>query len=231
MKLKITITPYIRNIILALPLYVLSIVPFIVVAGVLDIEIDTGYALLGAIGWWLALLLRLPLIFYSKAKKLDFKLSNKLIIGASGPTEEITRVVLLSVIGITTGSAYSVGIGWASIEIVYGLVQILGMGVLQQKNDKDAKDAKTLMKQMGIEKSLEPSTPFWGALERVSAGAIHIGFSLMLVLSPFVVLVTMPLHSFVNFSLVRMNKQSILKSQASILIIGLAIFLIGLLVS
>jgi hypothetical protein len=230
-KSKIIITPYIRNIILALPLYVLSIIPFIVIAGVLDIEIDTGYALLGALGWWLALLLRLPLILYSKAKKLAFKLSNKLIIGASGPTEEITRLVLLSIIGITTGSAYSVGIGWASIEIIYGLVQIFGMGVLQQKNDKDAIEAKALMKQMGMEKSLEPSTPFWGALERISAGAIHIGFSLMLVLSPALVLITIPLHSFINFSVVRMNKQSIIKSQASILIMGLAIFLIGLLVS
>ena len=105
------------------------------------------------------------------------------------------------------------------------------MGVLQQKNDKDAIEAKALMKQMGMEKSLEPSTPFWGALERISAGAIHIGFSLMLVLSPALVLITIPLHSFINFSVVRMNKQSIIKSQASILIMGLAIFLIGLLVS
>ena len=77
MKSKITITPYIRNIILALPLYILSIVPFIALAIVLDIEIDTGYVLLGALGWWLALLLRLPLILYSKTKKLDFNVSNK----------------------------------------------------------------------------------------------------------------------------------------------------------
>ncbi|MCA9344512.1 YhfC family intramembrane metalloprotease [Candidatus Saccharibacteria bacterium] len=231
MKSKITITPYIRNIILALPLYILSIVPFIALAIVLDIEIDTGYVLLGALGWWLALLLRLPLILYSKTKKLDFNVSNKLIIGASGPTEEITRLVLLATIGITTGNAYSVGIGWASIEVIYGLVQIIGMGILQQKNDKEAKEAKSLMKQMGMEKSLEPSTPFWGALERVSAGAIHIGLSLMLVLSPLIVLITIPLHSFVNFSVVRMNKQSIIKSQLSILLLGIIILLTGILIS
>ena len=231
MKSKITITPYIRNIILALPLYILSIVPFIALAIVLDIEIDTGYVLLGALGWWLALLLRLPLILYSKTKKLDFNVSNKLIIGASGPTEEITRLVLLATIGITAGNADSVGIGWASIEVIYGLVQIIGMGILQQKNDKEAKEAKSLMKQMGMEKSLEPSTPFWGALERVSAGAIHIGLSLMLVLSPLIVLITIPLHSFVNFSVVRMNKQSIIKSQLSILLLGIIILLTGILIS
>ena len=231
MKSKITITPYIRNIILALPLYILSIVPFIALAIVLDIEIDTGYVLLGALGWWLALLLRLPLILYSKTKKLDFNVSNKLIIGASGPTEEITRLVLLATIGITTGNADSVGIGRASIEVIYGLVQIIGMGILQQKNDKEAKEAKSLMKQMGMEKSLEPSTPFWGALERVSAGAIHIGLSLMLVLSPLIVLITIPLHSFVNFSVVRMNKQSIIKSQLSILLLGIIILLTGILIS
>ncbi len=76
-------TTYIRNVIIASPLYFLSIVPFVVLANYINIEINIGYALLGALGWWVALLLRVPIILYAKYKKLDNKRSSTLIIGAS----------------------------------------------------------------------------------------------------------------------------------------------------
>ena len=101
--------------------------------------------------------------------------------------------------------------------------------MLEQKDGTEAEEAKELMKQMGMDKSLAPSTPFWGALERVSGTAVHIGFSILLVLSPFVIILTIPLHSFINFFVAKMNKTSIPKSQVSFLIIGYVIFLIGIL--
>ncbi|NOQ74864.1 MAG: YhfC family intramembrane metalloprotease [Crocinitomix sp.] len=231
MKSKIKLTPYIRNILWAAPLYFLVPLPFFLLAHFIDIKIDYNAVLLGALGWWVALLLRLPVILFVKLKKFEQKKSNKLIVGFSGPTEEVTRLVLLLIIGLNAPNAYSVGLGWAMIEIVYGLIQIIGIGVLEQKTDAKAIEAKNLMKQMGMDKSLAPSTPFWGALERVTAGAVHIGFSLLLVFSPYALIVTIPLHSFINFLVVKMNKTSIRKSQLNFLIIGCVILILGIILT
>ncbi len=138
---------------------------------------------------------------------------------------------MLVIIGITTNNAYSVGLGWAAIEIIYGLIQITGLGILQQRHDAEAKKAKVLLSQMGLDKAFQPSTPFWGALERVSVGAIHIGLNLALVFTPFMLLITVPLHSFINFAVVRMNKKSISNSQISLLLIAVTILAIGILLS
>jgi len=231
MKSKIKLTPYIRNILLATPLYFLTPLPFIGLAYILDINLNLTSVLLGALGWWVALLLRIPVILFVKKKKIDQKKSNKLVIGFSGPTEEITRLVLVLIIGLNVPNAYSIGLGWATIEIIYGLIQIIGIGILEQKTDPEAEEAKALMKQMGMEKSLAPSTPFWGALERVTAGAVHIGFSLLLVFSPFTIILAIPLHSFINFFVVQMNRTSIQKSQLSFLGIGGVILLLGILLT
>jgi hypothetical protein len=231
MKSKIILSPYMRNILWASPLYFLAPLPFFILADFLEITIDYNSLLLGMLGWWAALLLRIPIILYVKKKKLEQKKSNKLIVGFSGPTEEITRLVLLLIIGLNAPNAYAVGLGWAIIEIVYGLIQIIGLGVLEQKTDEKAEEAKVLMKQMGMDKSLAPSTPFWGALERLTATAVHIGFSLLLVFSPYVLIVTIPLHSFINFLVVKMNKTSIGKSQISFCIIGGLILFVGILLA
>lgn len=224
------LTPYFQNILWASPLYFLSPLPFFILAHYIDIKIDLSSVLLGVLGWWLALLIRIPLILFVKFKKIDQKKSNKLIVGFSGPAEEITRLILLLIIGLNFINAYSVGLGWAMIEVIYGLIQIIGLGVLEQKTDAQAEEAKTLMKQMGMDKTLAPSTPFWGALERVSSGAVHIGFSLILVFSPFAILLTIPFHSLINFFVVKMNKTSICKSQLGLLVIGSIILLLSILI-
>jgi hypothetical protein len=220
-----------RNLLWSIPLYLFVPVPFFLLANLLDIEINYIYMLLGALGWWLALILRLPIILIAKLKKLDLNFSSILTIGSSGPTEESVRLVLLSIIRLFSHNAYSIGLGWAMIEIIYGIAQIIGIGVLEQKTDEKAIEAKNLMKQMGMDKSLESSTPFWGVLERVSASAIHIGFSLLLVFSPYVLIFTIPFHSFINFFVVRVNKISIKISQLSLFGIASLVLLLGILLS
>jgi hypothetical protein len=180
------------------------------------------------LGWWIALLLRTPVILYLKYKKTNLETSSNLMISFSGPTEEITRLVLLSLIGFNIPNAYSIGLGWGMIEIIYGIIQIIGIGTLEQKTDAKALEAKAFMKQMGMDKTLASSTPFWGALERFSAIAIHIGFSLLLIRSPYIVIFTIPLHNLANFFVVKMNAKSIQKSQLVLLIIGCIILLSSL---
>ena len=222
------LTSYLRNILWATPLYILTPVPFFILALFLEIKLDFNYVLFGALGWWIALLLRTPVILYLKYKKTNLETSSNLMISFSGPTEEITRLVLLSLIGFNIPNASSIGLGWGMIEIIYGIIQIIGIGTLEQKTDAKALEAKAFMKQMGMDKTLASSTPFWGALERFSAIAIHIGFSLLLIRSPYIVIFTIPLHNLANFFVVKMNAKSIQKSQLVLLIIGCIILLSSL---
>lgn len=66
------------------PLYLMVPIPFLVFAHFMDIELEYKYVLFGALGWWMALLLRLPVIFLIKNKNLNLKTSSKLTIGLSG---------------------------------------------------------------------------------------------------------------------------------------------------
>lgn len=220
------LTPYFKNLIWASPLYFTSLHPFIWFAEVKSIDLQMSTFLFGALGWWIALLLRLPVILYVKSKKIQ---SNKLVIAASGPTEEIARYIILLTIGMTFENAYSFGLGWAAIEIIYALIQVIGIGVLSQKSDDKAEEAKALMKQMGMDKTMTPSTPFWGALERLSAAGIHIGFGLLLLVNPLILIITIPVHSLINFYVVETNKKSIPKSQIGLFLMGSFIFLLGVL--
>lgn len=212
------LTPYFRSLLLATPLTILTLVPFIALAGVLDIEISLRYAAFGALGWWVALLLRAPVALL--ASRLGQQKGQSVIVMASGPAEEIVRCALLLTIGLTVENGYAVGLGWAAIEVVYALVQGAAMGALEQKTDQKAEEAKAMLRTMGMDKAMTPTAPYWGALERVSANALHISFSLLLVVSPYLVLLTAPLHSCLNILITRLLKRSM--ARAELVMLGLA---------
>lgn len=213
------------NSIIATPLYLLSIVPFVFIASWLEIDISMGYVLLGALGWWVALLLRLPFILLIQKCINKQKDVSKYIVALSGPAEESVRLVLLLIIGLTIDNGYSLGFGWAAIEVLYGLVQLFGIVSLNQKTDKKSLEAKEMIAKMGMDKTFENSTPFWGALERFSAAAIHISSAVLLVVNPLFIICTAPLHSAVNFMVLKINKGSIMISQLMFLLISLPLFL------
>lgn len=213
-----------RNSIIATPIYLTTIIPFIAIGIYLDISFSAGYIALGAFGWWIALLLRLPFVLAIQKFIKNQDIATRFTVGLSGPAEEVVRLIVLATIGVTIGNAYSVGLGWAFIEIIYGLVQLFGIASLKDKKDKKSLEAKKMIKKMGMDKTFDNNTPFWGALERVSATSIHISFGLMLVISPYFVLATIPLHSSINYMVLYLNKTSIAKSQIAFFILSIALF-------
>lgn len=218
---------YTQNVIISTPFLVLTLAIFIYIASRLNIAIAPKVVVYGAIGWWVALLLRLPIGLVSK-KLLATNKVRALVIAASGPCEEITRLIVLIVLGRTVSNGYSLGLGWAGLEVLYSVVQGVAMGTLSSRSDPKAEQAKLYLREQGLDKSLEPSAPFWGILERVGANATHLGFSLLIVFSPWVVLLTVPLHSFLNFYVSRSVKSSFLKAEMGFVAVAVVVFTAGL---
>jgi len=208
-----------------MPLYILAIVPFLLLGYGLNIELSLGYVLLGALGWWVALLLRMPFILIINKLTSDMLVRNKYIVGLSGPTEEGVRLVLLLLIGLNFEHAFLIGVGWAAVEIVYALVQAFALAALKRRTDAKALEAKAMLEKLGMDKTLDDSAALWGALERVSASGLHLAFSLLLVVSPWLVIVTVMIHSAVNYAVVAVNKRSLAGAQA--LLLGLAAILLS----
>ena len=172
---------YLRNVLISSPLMAATLWPFLELAAYLGAAFDIRVALLGALGWWLALLLYL---------------------------------------GLTTGNALIAGIGWAAIEIVYAIVQLVGMGVLRDRGDEKANEAREFMRLQGMEHVFDSAAPFWSIVERLSANGIHVGMGLLLVINPWLVILAMPLHSSINFLFVRMLRKSFLAAQGTLLFVS-----------
>lgn len=209
---------YLRNVLISSPLMAATLWPFLELAAYLGAAFDIRVALLGALGWWLALLLRLPVIALVRKYRADA--GQSLVVAASGPAEELVRLGLLLYLGLTTDSALIAGIGWAAIEIVYAMVQLVGMGVLRDRSDEKAEEAKQLMRLQGMEHVFDSAAPFWSVVERLSANGIHVGMGLLLVINPWLIILAMPLHSGINFLFVRMLRKSFLAAQGTLLFVS-----------
>jgi len=132
----------------------------------------------GALGWYVALLLRAPVVGIAQALKLDPKTMQMVAVLASGPCEEGIRAIAL---WAWPGqhdfhSAFSLGLGWAGIEVVFTVIQALVMINLLGKNDEKSREARQKMIDF-VGRDTSQDSPWWACLERVSATMGHIWFT------------------------------------------------------
>lgn len=219
--------PSLRNLLLSLPLLFASLLPYVALAGLLRAELQWSLLLLGALGWWLALLLRLPVILLVKQKSLAQ--AQKAIVLSSGPAEELVRLGLLLWLGLDFTTAFSVALGWAGIEILYAMVQGFALISLARRQDKMAEEARTLLRLQGMDQALTASGPFWGVCERLSANAIHLALTLLLLVSPWMVLLTAALHSGVNLTFTWVLRHSLPAAQLALASLAALLLLLSLL--
>lgn len=201
------------------PFLLLSIAPFVAIYGfcVPEALLAPWWVFVaGAAGWWLAFILRVPVILASKGMVNQSQRQNITVL-ISGPAEESVRIAMLFFFDWNRLFAYTFalgpdfpklqGLGWTGLELVFTVVQCLAsIQLLQGVNRGDAQAIeafKALGAQTGRPDPLAVD-PFWGVLERCSAHAIHISMSLYGALSPWSLLVTAPLHSFLNWFTVTM---------------------------
>jgi len=220
--------PLKRNLMISIPLIIATLIPYLLLARVLEVEFNWAVFGLGALGWWVALVFRLPVILLMRKKGPEG--ASTPIIAASGPAEELVRLGFLFWLGFNLDVAFILGLGWAAIEILYAIVQGVALTNLASRTDEKAMQAKELLSQQ-MSSALDSNTPFWGIVERLSANGLHLAFSLLLLVSPWVVMITAPLHSAINLMFTGQAKQSLARAQlrlaiAAACLVGVSLWLV-----
>ncbi|HSK93756.1 MAG TPA: hypothetical protein VLA76_06845 [Candidatus Angelobacter sp.] len=151
-------------------------------------------ALAGAGGWLLALLLRAPVGLLGMHLAGTPERAQRWVVASSGPLEEAVRLAVLLLVGRDLGTALWIGLGWATIEVLYSIGNGFAVAALAERTDPEAERARAMLPPA----ALAATSPLWGVVERAWASALHIGFTLILAAVPLLVLVTAPLHTAIN---------------------------------
>lgn len=181
-------------------------------------------AVLGAAGWILALALRQPVALI--ASRFTTKERATTVVGlASGPAEESVRLLLVVLVLRSSPAAAWAGAGWMAIEVVMIAVNVLVIASLLTKDGPKSVEVRELLRDQGGPQS---TGPFWGVLERFSAAGLHFGFTLLIFVQPWLVLVTIVVHSLTNMLAVRYAKQSVARVELAVLGTAIVVLAAGI---
>jgi hypothetical protein len=204
----------------------ISLVPIVVIAAAaISLGIPHWRLLaLGAAGWVVALLLRQPVMLI--ALKITSPERARSFVGwMSGPAEELVRLGMVTVFVKTVSDAVWGGLGWAGIEVLLIVINCMVIAKLVTRDDPKALKVQAMLRERD---SLTSSSPGWAVVERCSAFALHVGFTLMLFAHPWWVVGTILLHSCTNMVAVYFAKRSVALTEIGLCVLTLAILISGL---
>ncbi|MCC7447972.1 MAG: YhfC family intramembrane metalloprotease [Anaerolineae bacterium] len=216
---------YLRNLIAATPLVVLVLIGFALLLNTWNLSLIWSPVGLGALGWLIALILRGPVMVIGQKLTASKDSVRRIVVLSSGVLEEGVRLVVLLLVGRTFAIAYSIGWGWAAIEVGYTLLTGFLIASLLRRTDEKALQARSQLQEAGM---VSEAGPLLGVVERVAATALHIGFTLLLASSPLWLVLTVPLHSGLNLTVSQMVKTNPVRAELIIAGVGVLIFLVGL---
>lgn len=179
---------------------------------------------LGAAGWVIALVLRQPVALITS--RLTSPERTRTILGwASGPAEELVRVGMVVLFVRTVSDAIWAGVGWAGIEVVMVTLNGFVIANMLTRNDPKALKVQAILRERD---TMTKGTPAWAVVERCSAIALHVGFTLLLFALPWLVLATTIAHSLTNMIAVHYAKRSVVVTELALAVVSLGILLCGL---
>ena len=180
----------------------------------------------GALGWAVALAFRGPVALLVRRMPESIPTIQRAIAAASGPLEEPARLIVLLLVGRDLDTAYSIGLGWAGIEIFYAIVNGFMLATIRTRTDEKAVQARRQLEDLGF---LRDFPAYAGVIERVTASAFHIGATLLLAWSPVLLIAAIPVHSGLNLGFIALLPRSMVRAQAVVGVIGLPVLGAGLL--
>lgn len=217
-----------RDALLLAPVFVLVPVAFWLAFVLAGIPMNWRAFGLGALGWWVALLLRGPVALV--AKRFGTERANTIIVAASGPCEELVR---LGAVALTTASlpwAASLGQGWAAIEVLFTIVTVFLQLAIMQRTDEKSRQAREMLAAQSQQTAGIKGGKFLGVMERIFASAMHIGFTLLVAAHPLLVLLLMPAHSLVNLGISNLAKRKVVLAETLMAAVGTVALALGVLV-
>lgn len=183
---------------------------------------EAGAALLGALGWLVALAARLPVL--ASAGRLHAVRRRDSILGvASGITDEAVRLALVLVVVGGTGSALWTGFGWALAGLVFAATTQLtrfGWPIGRQA-------AEQLRAQGGF----ISTHPVHGGVRGITATSFHLGATLLLAAGPWWILATASAHAVVNVAFARWARRRLVPVELLGAVVSTTLLLAGLLTS
>ena len=180
---------------------------------------------LGALGWAVALAFRAPVALLVRRRYDRLPTIQRAIASASGPLEEPARLIVLLLIGRDLDTAYSIGLGWAGIEILYGIVNGFVLASIRTRTDEKAVQARRQLEDLGL---LRDFPAYAGVVERITASAFHIGSTLLLAQWPVLLVAAVPVHSGLNLGFLALLPRSLVRAQVLVGVIGLPVLAAGL---
>lgn len=220
-----TSLPSFRQFILATPFYLLIPVGFGLLPLIWGKELLWKLVGLGIVAWIVALILRGPVALIANKKASSTEVGQRWVVLSSGPIEELIRLCTLTLVSKDFISAYSIGLGWGGIEVAYAVLSGYLITTLIHKNDEEAIQLREYLQELGM---LTESAPFLGIIERFSATAFHIGFTLLLAKWSLFIFPGSIIHSSFNLGTFMMLRYNPIGVQIIIAVIGIAFFLLGL---
>ncbi|MEV8437528.1 hypothetical protein AB0425_09175 [Actinosynnema sp. NPDC051121] len=137
---------------------------------------QAGTALLGALGWLVALAARVPAVA-SAGRLRDLDRGRALLAFASAVTDEVVRLLLV-LVGVTgLAPALWAGLGWAVAELVF----VTATGLSQPTVALGPRAAELL----GAEGGVMATHPLHVLLRGATTTAFHLGATLLLVAGPW----------------------------------------------
>lgn len=215
------------QLLLASPFYALVPVAFYAAFQAMGVMPSWKMMGAGALGWFIALTLRGPVAVLAQKFAGTEQRARLWIVGSSGPLEESVRLLAVLWLGRDLATALAIGLGWAAIEVVFALVNAFVGNLMLRSDDPKILEAREMLaQQINTENG-----PWWGAIERISASACHIGNTLIVAFMPLAVLLAAPLHTALNLSIIPLGKRPAWVFQAVLAVggaltlgIGLALF-------
>lgn len=186
-----------------------------IIAAVIGLQLASRWSLkhfaVGFVGWILAMLVRVPVALV--ARRLE---NRNLLVLASGPAEELVRLVAVGVLASTSWEAGLIGFGWATVEVMQAAGTGFALVKLAQRRDEKSEQAVAQLQSMGMDRV---TSVFDGLLERIAVSSFHVAASLVLFWQPLLVLVLAPLHSLINVSVLAMLKRSVSSYRMALIVL------------
>ncbi|HUQ56355.1 hypothetical protein [Lentzea sp.] len=181
---------------------------------------EAGAALLGVLGWLVALAASLP-VLASAGRLHAVRRRDTILAAASGITDEVVRLGLVLVVVHGTGSALWAGFGWA----LAGLVFTVATQLTQFSWPIGQQAAERLRSQGGY----MSTHPLHGAVRGVTTTSFHLGATLLLAGGPWWLLATTAAHAVVNTAFARWAQRRLISVELLGAVVSTALLVTALL--